>query len=133
MLDFIKSFIKQYHLEEFCKFVLVGILATGINFLIYNIFIRYIDKNIAFTIAYLVSLVFNLLLSHLFTFKKKIAPKSSVKFLLAHFINYLNQLILLNIFIFIGISKVYAPLPVYIIAIPLNFLIVRYALKGKIS
>jgi putative flippase GtrA len=130
MLKYIKRFIKKHQLEEFCKFVLVGVLATGINYLIYNIFINYIDENIAFTIAYLVSLVFNLLLSHLFTFKQKIVPISTLKFLLAHLINYLNQLILLNIFIFIGIAKNYAPLPVYIIAIPLNFLVVRYALKG---
>ena len=131
MIQYIKEIIKKYNLEEFIRFVIVGILATLISYTIYYLFIKIIDKNIAYTIGYIISFCFNFLASNLFTFKTKANIKNGLRFLLAHLTNFLIQIILLNIFTCLGIPKEYAPIPVYIIAIPVNFVVVRYALKGK--
>ncbi len=131
MIEYIKKIIKKYKLEEFIKFVIVGILATGISYLVYVIFIQFLDKNIAYTIGYVISFCFNLLASHLFTFKTKVNVNNSVRFGIAHLTNYTIQIGLLNLLTWLGIEKEYAPIPVYVIAVPVNFFIVRFALKNK--
>ena len=127
----IKKYILKY--QQFIKFVLVGIIATLINYLVYLLFIKIVDKNISYTIAYALSFGFNLLASHLFTFREKLSKKSSLFFALAHIFNYLFQLGLLNIVILMKIPTTYAPIPVYIVAVPVNYFTVRYALKRKIE
>lgn len=52
-------------------------------------------------------------------------------FLMAHLINLANELLLLNLFLYAGVSKYYAPLCVFIVAFPINYFMVRFALKGK--
>ncbi|HEY8364427.1 MAG TPA: GtrA family protein [Haloplasmataceae bacterium] len=130
MFKSIEKIIEKYDLAEFIRFVIVGVIATAINYVVYRLFIQIIDKSIAYTIGYIVSFGFNLLATHLFTFNKKINALSTLGFALAHLFNYLVQVALLNIFTtYIGIPKAYAPLPVYVIAIPVNFLTVRFAIK----
>jgi predicted histidine transporter YuiF (NhaC family) len=43
----------------------------------------------------------------------------------SHGVNYVLHMILLNIFLRIGIPSSFAPIPVYCIAVPVNFLLVR--------
>ncbi len=131
MNKFIVNLIKQYKLEEFIKFVIVGVIATAISYVIYYFLQKYINENIAYTIGYGVSFCFNFIASNLFTFKTKPNPLKGVRFALAHLTSYLTQLGLLNLFIYAYIPKIYAPIPVYIIAIPLNFILVRLALKNR--
>ena len=38
---------------------------------------------------------------------------------------------LLNTFLWLGLSKTLAPIPVFAIAIPVNFLLVRFVFKRK--
>ena len=49
----------------------------------------------------------------------------------AHLVNYLLHIILLNVFLYLGVSKAWAPVPVFAIAIPVNFLFVRFVFKHK--
>ena len=41
------------------------------------------------------------------------------------------RIILLNVFLYLGVSKAWAPVPVFAIAIPVNFLFVRFVFKHK--
>jgi putative flippase GtrA len=49
----------------------------------------------------------------------------------AHAVNYLLHMVLLNLFLWLGMSNELAPLPVFAIAIPVNFLLVRFVFKHK--
>lgn len=131
MYRYIIKLIKKYQLAEFIKFVIVGVLATGINYVVYLIFHKIVNINIAYTLGFIISFCFNLILSHVFTFKKKVNPKSGMRFAFAHLVNYLIQLILLNLFSLLPIPEKFIPIPVYIIAVPINFLTVRFAIKYK--
>lgn len=90
-----------------------------------------IKVNIAYTIGYGISFIFNFIASNYFTFKTSVSIKRGIKFTLSHIFNYLIQLVLLNIYIYIGIRRDLAPIFIFPIAIPINFLMVRVALKGK--
>lgn len=111
---------------ELFRFGVVGVIAVAINYAIYLVLLPYIDKSIAYAIGYIISFCFNYLLSAHFTFKKETNKKNGIGFAGAHLFNFFLQIGLLNVFIWLGVPKEWAPLPMYCIAVPSNFLIVRF-------
>ena len=115
---------------QFMRFVLVGGVATIIHYSIYLILTQIgLILNIAYTLGYAISFIFNYIASNYFTFKAKPNTKNGIKFIGAHCCNYLIQMLLLNIYISMGIPEKIAPIGVFAIAIPINFILVRLALK----
>lgn len=123
--------IMKQNFYEIIRFGIVGIIATIIHYGIYLALNLIIFSWIAYSIGYGISFLGNFYLSNRFTFKTKPTVKKGVGFGLSHFINYLLQVILLSIFIKLGIPDKYAPIPVFCIAVPVNFLMVRFVLKSK--
>lgn len=111
---------------ELLRFGVTGVIATAIHYLVYYILQRFINASVAFTIGYALSFVFNYFMSARFTFQKKTSAKNGIGFCFAHLFNYLLQIGLLNLFLWLGLQKGIAPLPVYCISIPVNFLFVRF-------
>lgn len=116
---------------EIIRFGIVGIIATIIHYGIYLALNLIITSWIAYSVGYGISFLCNFYLSNKFTFKTKPTIKKGIGFGVSHFVNYLLQVILLSIFIKLGIPDNYAPLPVFCIAVPINFLMVRFVLKSK--
>lgn len=125
---------KMKHLKrfpEFIRFVIVGILATALHYGIYFLLQRFINVNIAYTLGYALSFIANFYLTAYFTFGKKPSWSKAFGFGGAHLFNYLLHIGLLNTFLWLGLSKTLAPIPVFAIAIPVNFLLVRFVFKRK--
>ena len=118
-------------LPEFVRFAIVGIIATAIHYGVYYILQWFIYVNIAYTIGYIVSFIANFYLSAYFTFGRKPSWGKALGFGGAHLFNYLLHIGLLNFFLWLGLSRPLAPIPVFSIAIPVNFLLVRFVFKGK--
>ena len=118
---------------EFIRFVMVGILATALHYGIYFLLQRFINVNIAYTLGYALSFIANFYLTAYFTFGKKPSWSKAFGFGGAHLFNYLLHIGLLNTFLWLGLSKTLAPIPVFAIAIPVNFLLVRFVFKRKDS
>lgn len=121
-----KSFIK-----EFVRFGVVGVLATGLHYGLYYILQNYINVNVAYTTGYVLSFIVNFYLTSYFTFGIPPSWKKLVGMGGAHAINYLLHMGLLNLFLWLGLSKAVAPIPVFAIAIPVNFILVRFVFKHK--
>ena len=100
-----------------------------------NEFVRFgivgIAVNIAYTLGYALSFIANFYLTSYFTFGTKPSWKKLMGMGGAHIVNYLLHMALLNLFLFIGIAKAWAPVPIFAIAIPINFLLVRLVFKHK--
>ncbi len=122
---------KGKKLLEFVRFCIVGVFATALHYGIYLLLMRIMNVNVAYTIGYLISFVCNFYLTAKFTFKSAANAKKGVGFAISHAINYCLHIILLNFFIWIGVSKQLAPIPVYCIVIPVNFILVRFVFKTK--
>ena len=114
---------------EIMRFGIVGCFATLLHYGIYWILQHWIEMNIAYTIGYGLSFLCNFYLTSHFTFKKEATVKRGLGFSGAHLTNYLNHIFLLNLFVWLGIPKQWAPIPVYCIAIPVNFMLVRFVFK----
>ncbi len=126
--DYLKK-IKKSHVLEIMRFGIVGCIATALHYIIYYILKIWLNLNIAYIIGYVTSFIGNYFLSSYFTFNKKANLKSGIGFSGAHLFNLLFQVLLLNIFTYIGINENIAPIPVYAIAVPVYFLFVRYVYK----
>lgn len=122
-------------IKEFIRFCLVGGLATILHYGIYLLLLKAIKidvvwwTNLAYTFGYVISWFVNLYLTAHFTFKKDVTLKRSVGFAFSHFVNYLLHMLLLNLYLKWGIGKEFAPIFVYLVAVPVNFLLVRFVFK----
>lgn len=123
--------MKSVDLKEIFRFILVGVFATLLHYGIYLLLMSVWPVNLAYTSGYVISFIFNFILSARFTFRARAGLKKGIGFGLSHLINYGLHILLLNFFLWLGISKTYAPVPVYMIAIPVNFILVRFVFKSK--
>lgn len=122
---------KLSQLPEFLRFMMVGIFATALHYGLYFLLQRVINVNIAYTMGYAISFIANFYLTAYFTFRRKPSWHKAFGFGGAHLVNYLLHMGLLNLFLWMGLSKPLAPIPVFPIAIAVNFLLVRYVFKNK--
>lgn len=110
---------------EFIRFAIVGVIATAIHYGIYLLLKLLITVNLAYTAGYLISLACNFFLTAKVTFRTGVSPLRGAGFAASHAVNYLLHMVLLNLFIRLGVPSSLAPVPVYCIAIPVNFILVR--------
>ena len=124
--------LDQNKIGEIIRFGIVGVLATALHYGIYlGLLWVWPEMNIsvAYSIGYLVSFVGNFLASNYFTFRTKPTTEKGIGFALSHGVNYLLHLLFLNFFLWLGLSDEWAPVPVFCIVIPINFLLVRFVLE----
>ena len=121
--------ILNINLKEIVKFGIVGVIATAIHYITYYLLLNFFIINIAFTIGYILGFIVNFFLSTRFTFSVEPNIKRGLGFIVSNVVNYSLSIGLLNVFLIIGLSKQMAPVFVFSICIPINFLIVRYFLK----
>ena len=116
-------------LREAIRFCIVGVLATIVHYGIYLLLKGVINVSVAYTIGYVISFIGNFVLTNVYTFKTQATAKKGIGFVICHVINYLLHIGLLNVFIWLGVPSSLAPIPVYCIVVPVNFLLVRKVVK----
>ncbi|MCR4583509.1 MAG: GtrA family protein [Prevotella sp.] len=114
-------------LGQVFRFAIVGTIAVIIHYSIYLLLQQWTYVNVAFTAGYIISFCCNYWLSAHFTFRKKTSASNGIGFAGAHLTNYLIQTALLNLFLWLGVAREYAPLCVFCFSVPINFLMVRFA------
>ncbi len=122
---------KKKVIGELVRFGMVGVFATALHYGIYYLLMQVIYVNVAYTAGYVLSFITNFYLTSYFTFKTAPSWKKLIGMGGAHAVNYLLHIVLLNLFIYMGVAKQWAPLPVFAIAIPVNFILVRFVFKNK--
>ena len=137
--ELVQNILHSSKLREFIRFAIVGTIATGIHYGLYLLIVwangigeeETFYTNIAYSIGYIVAWFCNFFLSAHFTFKSNTSVKRGIGFALSHGVNYLLHLALLNLFLWMGMSETWAPIPVFCIVIPINFVLVRYVFRSK--
>lgn len=131
---------RRQQLGEVIRFGIVGVTATLLQYLIYRLLLRlaiHLDveagthmlPTVAMTIGYVVSFIYNFIASTRFTFRVKANARRGAGFLFSHVVNYSLQMLTLNLFLLLGIGKQWAPIPMFCVCVPVNFLLVRFFLK----
>lgn len=122
---------KRKKFGEILRFGIVGAIAALLQYGVYLAMLIITSPGIANTIGYIISFIFNFIASTHYTFKVKANAKRGLGFALSHVVNYLLQTLTLLLFIYIGVPKAYAPIPMFCICVPVNFILVRYFLTKK--
>ena len=117
---------------EALRWGIVGVIATGVHYGIYYIMFHYIalSYNMAYACGYVGSLIFNYIASVKFAFMTTFGWLKTLKFLGSHAINCALHFLFLNLFVWFGVPELVAPIPVLCIVVPINFFLVRFALKN---
>ena len=125
---------RRQQLGEVVRFGIVGVTATLLQYFIYWLLLRlavhwdveagtHTLSTVAMTIGYVVSFIYNFIASTRFTFRVKANARRGAGFLFSHVVNYSLQMLTLNLFLLLGISKQWAPIPMFCVCVPINFLI----------
>lgn len=121
--------LQNINFKEIIKFGIVGLLATSLHYGCYYLLLKFTNATVAFSIGYLLGFIVNFYLSTYFTFSVNPTLKRGIGFLFSNIINYGLSIGLLNLFLYLGVTTQIAPLFVFSICVPLNFLLVKYFLK----
>lgn len=116
---------------EIVRFGIVGCTAVAIQYGVYLLMLHVAGSGVvvANTVAYLISFAFNFMASTRYTFRVEASVGRAVGFAGCHVVNYLLQLLTLKIFIHLGVPRSLAPLPMFAVCVPVNFVLVRTVLK----
>lgn len=122
----INAFLQKHpkweaRLGQILRFGIVGAIASAIHYIVYYLMLSLVNPNIAFTCGYGVGFVCNYFLTTFFTFRSRPSSGNAVGFSFSHIINYLLEMGLLNLFLWLNIDKLLAPILVMIIVVPINF------------
>ena len=123
--------LQKERLQEMVRFGIVGVVATAIHYGVYYLLLTLLNPTLSYTIGYAVSFCCNYVMSSLFTFRVGMSVKKAASFGVSHVLNYLIGVGLLNLFIALGVDEEIAPLPVFVLVIPINYLLVRFALTNR--
>lgn len=121
--------LNKESIGEMIRFCVVGVLITAIHLAVYWVLLLVVNANIAWTASYIVAFVVNYFLTAHYIFRKQTTAQNGAGFGGAHLVNYFLQMGLLNFFIWAGMGEKWAPIGVYAVSIPVNFLLVRYVFK----
>lgn len=108
---------------QILRFCIVGFISVCVLYSLFTLLLPITGYLWAYTIGYVGSFVVNYCLSAFFTFKKKASIKNGLGFIFSHVVNYLMQVALLNISVWININVRLAPIFVLSICIPVNYLL----------
>ena len=117
--------------SQFIRFLIVGTFATAVLYAVYYGLNYVLNHNIAYTIGFVISFLVNYLMTTIYTFKSKLSFNKFVGFGAQQISNYVLQIGFLNFFLWLGMSEKLAPLPVFIIILPINYLLLRFVYKKK--
>lgn len=121
--------MNHHKLREMIRFGIVGVVATMIQYAVYYILLPYMDERVALTVGYIVSFCCNYIMTTRFTFQVKANIKNAGGFAFSHIINWALQVGSLSLFLWLGVPKEWAPIPMYMVCVPVNFLLVRFFVK----
>ena len=108
------------------RYCVVGGIATGIHYGVYLLLLLWLRAGVAYTLGYVCSFLVNYWLTNIFTFRTRPTVRNGAGFALSHLINYTLHIVLLELFLWMGIPEVVAPIVVYMVVIPVNYLILRF-------
>lgn len=113
---------------EIVRFGIVGAMATLIQYGVYWVLLHWLEPTVAMTVGYGLSFAFNFVASTRYTFRVEASARRGAGFAFSHAVNYVLQMLMLNLFILLGVDRRLAPVPMFCICVPVNFVLVRFFL-----
>lgn len=130
----IKEFItgKRQQIVQFIRFCIVGTVAAGIHYGIYYVLLRVgAGHNLAYATGYILAFICNFIATSYFTFRSSPSWGRFVGFAGSHAVNFLLHMVLLNVFLWIGMHELIAPIAVMLVAMLVQYAILNLVFRKK--
>lgn len=114
------------------RFGITGTVSSLIHYAAYCVVIIWTGAAAAYTVGYAVGLVCNYVLTTYFTFQRHPSRNNLAGFVGSHILNYVLEIVLLEVFLWMGMGKFLAPVTVMVIVVPINFLLLRYVFIHRV-
>jgi len=126
--------INNFEIQRWIRFLIVGIINTTLTYGVYLILMLIISYQIAYLIAYFAGVLFAYWFNAVFVFKVALSWKGIFSYPVIYVIQYFLSALLLDVFVeTIHIDKVFAPLIIIILMIPISYLLNKYVLTSSPS
>lgn len=110
----------------FFRFLVGGVLNTGITYLLYLSLLQLVSYQVAYTVAFILGIVISYGLNAKFVFRVGITTDSLIRFPIVYLAQYVLGLVLVTTLVeFLGIPAWLAPLFVILVTVPLTFVLSR--------
>ena len=122
------------------RFVLVGALGTGLQYGIYYVLLGIFQTkwaedtwltSVAFTVGFVIEMVYNYLMTSFYTFRVRPTLKNAGGFFFGRALNYVIQLIFLNVLIWLHMSEEWAGIAAIALAGVINYFVLLPFYKDK--
>jgi len=121
--------INNLKIKQWIRFLVGGGINTAFTYGIYLILMLFVHYQIAYLIAYIVGVVFAYWFNAVIVFKVSLSWKGLFSYPIIYIIQYTISAFLLKIFVeTLQIDKIFAPLMIIIIMIPLTYVLNKYVL-----
>ena len=117
---------RKQELWRIVRFGITGTLSTLLHYGVYLLVLMWTVPAVAYTVGYGVGLCFNYVMTTFFTFRKAPSKRNAAGFVVSHVVNYLLELSVLYLFLWMGMDERLAGILTLIVVVPINFLILRF-------
>ena len=115
---------------QFIRFCIVGTVAAGIHYGIYYILLRIgAGHNLAYATGYILAFICNFIATSYFTFRSSPSWGRFVGFAGSHAVNFILHMVLLNVFLWMGMHELIAPIVVMLVAMLVQYTILNFVFK----
>jgi putative flippase GtrA len=114
------------------RFLIAGLVNTGVSYVAYLLLLRVAPYRTAFTIAFLFGILFSYALQSRFVFRRQAGWRSFSRFPFVYVAQYLAGLGLVSLLVeWWAVPAWLAPLLVLAVTIPLTYVLTRAVFKGE--
>lgn len=118
--------LRRYIDLFFSRFLISGLLNTGITYLIYLGLLQTFSYKIAYTVSFVLGVLISYGLNATFVFRAGVAVSSLLRFPLIYIAQYILGIVLVSVLVeYIGVADWLAPVFVIMITVPLTFVLAR--------
>ena len=126
------SAVHRAHMLEFARFLIVGLINTGVGYGVYLLLLQWIGYELAYAAAYLVGIVFAYLLNSLFVFRSPMRLRTALSYPFVYLVQYLfGSLLLYAMVAWLGLDRRWAALIALVLSVPVSFLLNRIVLARR--
>jgi putative flippase GtrA len=119
---------------QFARFVLVGLVNTGIGYGVYLLALPWLGYQPAYALAYVVGIVVAYLLNSGFVFRRSLSLATAVCYPIVYLVQYgFGALVLHALVSWVGIDARWAALAALVLSVPVSFVLNRQVLAIRNS
>jgi putative flippase GtrA len=118
--------------RAFARFLVVGLLNTGITYALYLLLLQWLGYRTSYTISFVAGIVIAYELNRVFVFQAKRAARSMLAVPLIYALQYVVGLGIVTAAVeLLGIPRPYAPILSIAVTVPMTFLLNRWAFTER--